>query len=243
MWMLVDGNQWFHADHKGGGTKAPDYFMRRVHDVKQKYKFDRVVIAFDSPPSWRLELLPTYKSGRPENPQEFYDLFEVLKGMVADSPYEMMEEPTMEADDLIGRLVADAIAEGVKAMVCSRDRDMHQLLVAGQVSQCLKVERDWGGAIELHCVTAAGLLEKYGVHPWQWVEYRAVTGDSSDCIRGCNGVGPDTIAKVLSACGTLERFAASPFAVKLGPKTRDILLRFIADGLEANRRLIVLPGY
>jgi len=53
------------------------------------------------------------------------------------------------------------------------------------------------------------VFARYGVHPWQWCDYRALTGDHSDGIAGVPGVGAKTAARLLADGRTLETLASS----------------------------------
>lgn len=241
MWMLIDGNNWFHMAWHSIGPDCQDFILLKIRLMVEKHKFDRVVVAFDGGRSWRKESVAEYKSKRPEKPEGFEESFSKLKSMVREK-YEVMEVDGYEADDLIGSLARDAVDEGVKAVICSSDKDMHQCLVDGFVSQCKKIKIFADRVDYCTWMTAKDLHETYGVHPYQWVDFRAITGDPSDCLPGCAGLGESAAKKILRSWRTLEEFKEDPDRIKLGPMTRQKLLDFIDDpsGLKMHRRLMKL---
>jgi 5'-3' exonuclease len=240
MWALIDGNNWFHADYRADENNCVKYFVNRVMDVTAKYRFARTVVAFDSHPSWRTDVYPLYKAGRDPKPDLFLQLFAELRSKLAEKGIEVVEQPRMEADDLVADLARRARMADIKAVIFSSDRDFHQCLREGCVTQVKKVSRvDHQIACEF--VTARDLYAKYSVVPSQWVDYRCITGDSIDNIPGCVGLGPDAAAKVLSVFPSLDEFAADPDGVELGPKTREKLIEFCgSEDLRIFRKIMSL---
>ena len=50
--------------------------------------------------------------------------------------------------------------------------------------------------------------EKYGIHPKQFVDYKALIGDLSDGYPGVTGIGPKTASKLLQQYETFENLYA-----------------------------------
>ena len=107
----------------------------------------------------------------------------------------------LEADDVIATLVAREQVR--RTYIMSGDRDFYQL-VSDNVSvlnTLLKSGRRIVGPGEI--------IERYGVGPDQWCDYRALTGDASDEIAGVPGIGPIRAAGLLAGGTTLERLNSS----------------------------------
>lgn len=242
MWCMIDGNSWFHADYHGDEKNCVKNFINRVGDIRDKYKFSRVVIAFDQKPSWRCDVYPKYKADRDPKPDIFYQLFAELRTKLDGAgAFEILDRPRTEADDIIAELAREAVATGGRAVMFSSDKDLHQCLRNGMISQVTKVVRDFGGAISCTFVTTSSMYEKYGLVPSQWVDYRCMTGDPSDNIPGCYGIGPGAAMRVLQQCTTLDGFSENPDQIKLGPVTRKRLIEFCANGdLETFRKIMTL---
>jgi len=154
-----------------------------------------VIVVFDAPgPSFRHEEYAEYKAGRSETPEDFHPQLELIKQFVDLLGLVRLEEPGVEADDVIGTLAKKAEREGYEVAILTSDRDAYQLL-----SEKVTVLTPEGKTIG-----PDDLRQKYGVGPEQWVDYRALTGDSSDNIPGVRGVGPKTASKLLQQWPSLD---------------------------------------
>ena len=116
----------------------------------------------------------------------------------------------IEADDTIA-YIADMYAETAKKItIVSTDRDFYQL-----ISPTLQV---WS-PIKKKMYDEAALLEEFGVHPNNYVVYRAFTGDLSDNIAGVNGIGPKTILKTFPELADSTEFTLEQLHAKCSDKT------------------------
>lgn len=158
-----------------------------------------VIVVFDAPgPSFRHEEYAEYKAGRAETPEDFHPQLELIKKLVDLLGLVRLEVPGVEADDVIGTLAKKAEREGYEVAILTSDRDAYQLLSDKVV--VLTPEGKEIGPEELR--------QKYGVGPEQWVDYRALTGDSSDNIPGVRGVGPKTASRLLQQWNSLDEVYA-----------------------------------
>jgi len=154
-----------------------------------------VIVVFDAPgPSFRHEEYAEYKAGRAETPEDFHPQLELIKQFVDLLGLVRLEEPGVEADDVIGTLAKKAEREGYEVAILTSDRDAYQLLT----------EKVTVLTPEGKTIGPDDLRQKYGVGPEQWVDYRALTGDSSDNIPGVRGVGPKTASKLLQQWPSLD---------------------------------------
>jgi DNA polymerase I len=242
-WLLIDGNSWFAADwYATQANPLPgccDTFMYRLRTFAQ-FEFDRVAIAWDAPRSFRKELSDSYKTHRGAKPEEYYLALQKIKQMVAETGIESLEVPTFEGDDVLATLAQIAVDEGIRAVISSADKDLHQCLVADCVSQVISWRRTTPDRLDLKAVTARSMHQRYGVHPHQWVDYRVMVGDPSDGITGMPDIGPTAALKVMRACVELERFYQSPFSVPgLNDRQRRIILQH-RDQVPVLRQLLTL---
>lgn len=139
-----------------------------------------------------------------------------------------------EGDDVIASLTAAATAVGRRVSCYSGDRDLLQL-VDREVS-VLTPARRW--------VTPDEIWLRFEVQPWQWPDYRALTGDPSDGIPGVRGIGPRTAARLLTAGAQLEDLVVSelrdhPRAARLATQW-DQVLRW-RDLIRLDRTIAVEP--
>ena len=156
---------------------------------------DCVIVVFDAPgPSFRHEAFADYKAQREAPPEDFQPQLERIKELVDLLGLVRLEVPGVEADDVLATLAKRAEREGYEVAILTSDRDTYQLL-----SERVHVLTPEGRE-----VTPESLVEKYGVTPEQWVDFRALTGDASDNIPGVKGIGAKTAAKLLAAWGSLD---------------------------------------
>lgn len=183
----------------------------------------------------RTELLPEYKANRPD----YADLPE------EDTPFSQLPDicraldfmgichtecTETEADDVIAAYACGSESEVV---IVSWDSDFFQLL--GEHVSILR----YRGKHTTLC-TPGWLWEKYGISPGQYADFKALTGDAADNIKGAEKIGPKTAAKLLCRFGSLEGILANIQEIER-PSWRDAL-EASADRLRLNYRLIHLSG-
>ena len=225
-WALIDGNSWFAADWYAANSDCCRNFIKRLRTLLNQFEFSRTAVCWDSERSFRKDLAETYKQHRTGKPPEFYLALQKIKQMVSEEGIDSLEVPTFEGDDVLATLAQIATDEGVRAVIFSTDKDLHQCLVTDHVSQMISWNRSTPTSLAPRYVTARSLYQRYGVHPTQWVDYRVIVGDPSDGIKGCHGVGPDAAKAVLQACQELDRFYASPFGCNgISDRKRQLLIQ------------------
>lgn len=202
-WLLIDANNWFAQCDYANPEAGAANFQRRLDTLLGQVKHARAVLCWDGGKSWRCELSDSYKAHRAAKPDGFGLRLQELQEQIGKQ-HESLQVARFEADDLIATLVTDAHHEGEQAIVFSADADLHQLLRADWVTQVTKVSRQSHDRHAFVVVTAARLIDKYGVKAEQWVDYRAIVGDASDGIKGCPGLGPEAARKLLQWKPTLD---------------------------------------
>jgi DNA polymerase-1 len=111
----------------------------------------------------------------------------------------------VEADDVIGTLATQAAEQGLDVLISTGDKDFAQL-----VNDKIKLTNTMSNTD----LDVQGVKEKFGVHPWQIIDYLTLVGDSSDNIPGVPGVGPKTAAKWLETYHTLDELVQHADQVK-----------------------------
>jgi DNA polymerase-1 len=242
-WLIIDGNNWFCQCDFGSMGRGVETFLMRLQAVRRSLAHAACFVCWDSPKSWRADLSPVYKSHRPDKPVDFVQRLTTCRERVrALLGQQSIQVDGYEADDCMGTLAAWAKGESVPAILFSSDRDLHQCLVAGQVTQVISVKRRDQSSVIFTTVTADELLRKFGVRPCQWVDYRCVVGDRSDGLAGCPGIGPDAAKALLARCVTLDRYYATPamqWKVALTNKQRTALNNF-RESLPLQQKLMTV---
>jgi 5'-3' exonuclease len=241
-WLIIDGNNWFAQCDYASPQASTRNLLARLETLRNQIPHSLVAICWDCGQSFRNSLSSKYKSHRITKPDDYHHRLANTRRAIADHPDVLsLSVDGFEADDLIATLVQFALDEGEKAIIFSADSDLHQLLLAGRVTQVTHVTRINPQELRFNVISSTGLETKYQVVPQQWIDYRAIVGDKSDGIDGCRGLGPTAAAEVLRCCGSLDRFYASPLSPRITAKQRDSLIAF-RDELPLKRQLLTLVG-
>lgn len=239
-WLAIDGNNWFAQCDYASPQYGAANFIGRLNTLLEQVEHSLVAICWDEGPSFRHQLSGKYKAGRALKPIDYQARLTRTRNAVSEHPGVLsISDPGFEADDLIATIVRCGHDEGERVIIFSADADLHQLLVAGRVSQVTQITRATPQKLAFRTMTAEALEQKTNVTPQQWVDYRTICGDKSDGIDGCPGLGANAAAKVLRACGSLDRFFMSPLSPNITQRQRDLLLAY-RDQIPLTRRLITL---
>lgn len=159
---------------------------------------DYLAVAFDlKAPTFRHEMYPEYKAGRRPMPEELVAQLPVAKELFAALGYHVLELAGYEADDILGTLAAWCDESDCDAYLLTGDRDALQL-IDSRVHILLATNSDTVDMDE------AKFFEKYGVQSSQFVDVKALMGDSSDNIPGVPGIGEKTALKLIGEYGSLD---------------------------------------
>ena len=177
-------------------------FAAIAMEIVRKLDPTKVVVAWDSRSSTskRKAIYNEYKAGRVKPGEDFYAQIQYLEEMVRALGWGFVECEDYEADDIIGTLVREADEEGDwETFIVSSDLDMLQI-----VDENTRMYRILKGFSELEELDVAGVEKKYGIRKSQFLDLKALKGDSSDNIPGGPGVGEKTAAKLLNEYGSVK---------------------------------------
>ncbi len=161
-------------------------------------------IACDSTTSLRRAEDATYKANRPkEDRAALYHQMSLVVDALRKDGFPTWLADGYEADDIINSATRAAVAAGWHVRIVTRDKDLLCLVSNGVVvdgtpldSKATRYDRE-------------AVVAKFGVQPAQMIDYLALVGDSSDNIKGCEGVGPKGALELLTTYGTLEKLHAA----------------------------------
>ncbi len=227
IWLIIDGTNCVHRDFFGVGNdpaKVADTFERRIAEMIDHWQPACVVAAWDSGPSFRNGIYPDYKAGR-KKPEGISEAIAATQLRCTTMGIGKIIVGGYEADDILATLSDEGRADGCRVVIYSNDRDLHQMISGGEVTQLLKVTRVRGGnnkRFDFTFRTAKDLMVEFDVRPDQWVEYKCLVGDPSDNILGFANIGPTTAGRLLRDCGSLDEFYKNPFKTGLTDHQRAI---------------------
>ncbi len=203
---------------EGTITNAVYGFTSMLVKVLGDEKPDAIAVVFDAPGrTFRDDLDAEYKSGRKETPDIFVPQLPLIREVVEALRIPVLEVEGVEADDVIATLATQAAAQGTDVVIVTGDRDSYQLVQDPHV----KVLYNRRGVSDYVLYDEAGIFERTGVTPAQYVDYAALRGDPSDNLPGVPGVGEKTAAKLIMSYGDLE--GIYEHVDQLPPKQRENL--------------------
>jgi len=237
---IIDGHAHIYAAYyapmggqltspSGEPTKAAYIFTMAILGLIQRRNPEMLVVAMDSKaPTFRKEMYAEYKANRKEMPED-------LPGQIVriEQILEAMNIPTLkldgfEADDIIGTLAKKAGADGHECLLCSKDKDLLQL-IDGNISTF---------DIKTDTLTDVGaMFERMGIRPEQFIDCLALQGDTSDNVPGVPDVGPKTALGWIQKYGSLENLYEHVDEIK--GKRGDNLRKF-KDQAELSKRLVTI---
>lgn len=161
-----------------------------------------VVAAFDlKAPTFRHKLYSEYKANRHGMPDELAAQVPIMKDILKDMNIPILELEGYEADDIIGTVSRICGEKSMQCLIATGDRDDLQLAGDG-TTVILASTRAGQSTTELYDDKA--VFEKYGVSPVEFIDMKALMGDTSDNIPGVRGIGEKTASKLISQFGSIE---------------------------------------
>jgi len=161
-----------------------------------------VCVAFDvHAPTFRHEMFADYKANRKPSPPEIRPQFPLVKEVLAAMRIKTLELAGFEADDIIGTVARRCEESGVACEILTGDKDDLQL-ASDLVTVKLVITR--GGKTETTAFNGTKVLEDFGVTPSEFVDVKALMGDSSDNIPGVAGIGEKTAFSLISQYKSVE---------------------------------------
>ncbi len=183
-------------------------------------KPDYAAVAFDlKHPTFRHEMYSEYKAGRKETPEELRSQFPDAKECLRLMGLHILEMPGYEADDLQGTVAKMAhLTDDTESYILSGDRDLLQL-IDSKVTVLLATNSD------TVVMKRDRFFEKYGIEPCEFVDMKALMGDSSDNIPGVGGVGEKTAAALIQNFTSLDGIYENIDDKRISKGVREKLLR------------------
>lgn len=210
--VVIDGKSVFYRGYYAMGALSTSDgtptggvygFAAIAMELVKKLEPNKVVVAWDkakTSTAKRTAIYPEYKAGRVKPPEDFYAQIPLLRKLVDALDWEFLEFDGYEADDIIGSLGRAVDEEvGWEMYIISSDLDMLQV-----VDENVKMYRLLKGFTELEEIDVSAIEAKYGIRKEQFLDLKALKGDSSDNIPGVPGIGEKGAVKLLNEYGTLE---------------------------------------
>ena len=209
--VVIDGKSVFYRGYyampglsmaDGTPTGGVYGFVSLAIELIKKLEPDYVAVAWDKRGTnirKRRELYPEYKAGRKPAPDDFYQQIPILHELLDAFGWPLYEIDDYEADDILGAFARQAESRGIETCLITSDLDALQL-----ISPMTKVYAMKNGLRNIEEFTAEHFEEKYGIRTEQFLDLKALKGDSSDNLPGVPGIGEKTAVKLLQEYETLD---------------------------------------
>ncbi len=217
--MILDGNSLlfraFYAlpplkTKKGQYTNAVYGFLSMLYKLIDTYSPEYLCVAFDpEKPTFRHEQYKDYKATRQKAPNELVQQFKLIRDVLDVHKIKRIEVEGFEADDLAGTFACKAKELGTYVYLVTSDKDYLQL-----IDENVKVVLTKKGVTNTEEMDLKSMEDEYGLTPEQFVDLKALMGDSSDNIPGVSGVGEKTALKLMQEYKSLDNIYENIDAIK-----------------------------
>lgn len=222
--LLLDSNSLMHRAYhalpnlkssKGLYTGAIYGFLSILLRLIKEQKPTHIAAAFDlHGPTFRHEMFKDYKATRKPMDEELRQQVEPLKQLITAMGIKIVSLQGYEGDDILGTLSKRFDDE---CIIVTGDRDSFQL-----VSPTTKVFWTKKGVSDIEVYDEERLLQD-GFTVSQFIDYKALRGDTSDNVPGIPGVGEKTAKQLLEKYGSLDEILAHAAEIpgKLGQNVQN----------------------
>jgi len=186
----------------GTPTNAVYGFLNILIKLIREVEPDYICAAFDvKAPTFRHEQYKEYKAQRKPMPDDLAKQLPIAKEVLAAMNIPVLEMAGYEADDIIGTVSRVCSENAVECFIATGDKDDLQL-IDKNVRVILTVTKS--GVNETIVYDEDEVFKKYGVTPTEFIDVKALMGDTSDNIPGVAGVGEKTALSLISKHKSIE---------------------------------------
>ena len=243
--VLIDGhsilNRAFYgipllSNAEGLHTNAVYGFLNIMFKILDEEKPEYLVTAFDvHEPTFRHEMYSEYKGTRHPMPEELREQVPVIQELLGKMNIPVLMRAGYEADDILGTLSVLYSGKGETVSVISGDRDLLQL---AQDQVKIRIPKTKMSGTEVEDYLPADVEAKYGVTPAEFIDMKALMGDTSDNIPGVPGIGEKTASKIISAYHSIEN--AHEHVSEIKPKKASENLTAFYDQALFSKTLVTI---
>lgn len=243
--VLIDGhsilNRAFYGipdltNGEGLHTNAVYGFLNILFKILDEEQPQYLMVAFDvHAPTFRHKLYEAYKGTRKPMAEELRQQVPLIKEMLCAMGIKIVEQEGLEADDVIGTLAKKIEAQGREVVIVSGDRDLLQLATDRIKVRIPKTKRT---GTEIEDYNAKEVIERYQVTPLQFIDVKALMGDTADNIPGVPGIGEKTATNLIVSYGSIENAYAHLEEIK--PNRAREMLREHYDMAQMSKELATI---
>lgn len=209
--VLIDGhsilNRAFYgvpelSNSQGLHTNAVYGFLNIMFKILDEEAADYIAVAFDlSAPTFRHKAYAEYKGTRKSMPDELREQVPLIKDVLSSMNIPILTKEGYEADDIIGTIAKRYQSDEVFVSVISGDRDLLQL---SDKYIKIRIPKTSKGVTTVHDYLPEDVMNEYGVTPKEFIDVKALMGDTSDNVPGVPSIGEKTATKIIQEYHSIE---------------------------------------
>ena len=209
--VLIDGhsilNRAFYgvpelSNSQGLHTNAVYGFLNIMFKILDEEAADYIAVAFDlSAPTFRHKAYAEYKGTRKSMPDELREQVPLIKDVLSSMNIPILTKEGYEADDIIGTIAKRYQSDDVFVSIISGDRDLLQL---SDKHIKIRIPKTSKGVTTVHDYLPEDVISEYGVTPKEFIDVKALMGDTSDNVPGVPSIGEKTATKIIQEYHSIE---------------------------------------
>ncbi len=209
------------TNSEGIHTNAVYGFLNIMFKILEEEQPDYLTVAFDvHAPTFRHKMFDAYKGTRAPMDDALRQQVPLIKEMLKAMGVCTIEMEGFEADDLLGTLAGMGEREGMEVSVISGDRDLLQLATEHVRIRIPKTKKT---GTEIEDYYASNVKERYQVTPKEFIDVKALMGDTADNIPGVPGIGEKTATALIGQYGSIEEIHEHAAEVKPPRASKNIV--------------------
>lgn len=243
--VLIDGHSILNraffglpdlTNAEGLHTNAVYGFLNIMFKILDEEKPDFLTVAFDvHAPTFRHKMYDAYKGTRKPMAEELRQQVPLIKEMLSAMGVVIVEKEGYEADDILGTISRMGEEAGMEVSVVSGDRDLLQLATKHVKIRIPKTKKT---GTEIEDYFEKDVKERYQVTPEEFIDVKALMGDTADNIPGVPGIGEKTATNIIKTYHTIEN--AHAHADEIKPKRASENLKEYYDKAVLSKTLATI---
>ncbi|RPF57996.1 5'-3' exonuclease [Abyssicoccus albus] len=208
-------NKHFMPNQDGIPTNGIQGFLRHTFYLIKETNTPNVIITWDKGQyTFRNDLHEDYKANRQPPPSELIPQFDLVQKISEEIGFCNIGVEGYEADDVIGSL-AKYLSYDFKVIAVSGDKDLLQILDKDIELWLIKK-----GFTEYNIYNKERFIQKYNIQPNQFVDVKALMGDTSDGYKGVSGIGEKTALKLIQTHHSISNLLENLESLTKGQKQK-----------------------
>ena len=228
--VLIDGHSILNraffglpdlTNSEGAHTNAVYGFLNILFKILEEEQPDYLTVAFDvHAPTFRHKMFEGYKGTRGPMDDALREQVPLMKEMLTAMGVCIVEKEGYEADDLLGTLAFSGEREGMEVSVVSGDRDLLQLATKHIKIRIPKTKKT---GTEIEDYLEEDVKARYQVTPKEFIDVKALMGDTADNIPGVPGIGEKTATALIAEYGSIEEVHAHADVIRPPRASKNIV--------------------